>query len=89
MTDLEKAVMDILWKSDLHSSVFKDVERCRKDIAEIQKRKEWARKLADPSRPYYLKWLDYFEREHMERVDHMEAQTRADNLSRTVPKYQG
>jgi hypothetical protein len=91
MDDLEKAVMEILWDTGLQSTVFKGIEQCRQDIAEIQKRKTWARSLpwSDGSRKYYLKWLDYFERRHRERIAEQEAAERVAKLTPSVSKYPG
>lgn len=87
LSDLENAVMEILWKDPAHSVVFKGIEACRAELARIAKMRAWAEGLTrEQGRKEYLRWLDYFKREHEQRIAEKEAEARQNNLLPSISR---
>jgi hypothetical protein len=87
LTPLENAVMDILWRDPMHTVVFKSREQCLAELERIAKTKVWARALTkEQGRKYYLRWLEYFERSHKERIAKFAAEDAAQEILPSVPR---
>lgn len=77
LSDLENAVMDILWHQPIYSAYCKSREQVVNELTEIDKMRNWAKNLSkSQGRYYYLKWLDYFEDQHLRVIAQFDEEER-------------